>query len=342
MSDAFAVVEFGGRAGFLSPAEPLARSTSGSKANALGKLSMWPAPLASMSGSPAPADATTALRSAFDRLDNAAAHNVSSGCQRAVVLLTDGKSGVGSFAEAAELAKQHPDVMIFSYTVGSESVDSGGPPAVFACDSSGVWGTITSEEKLKEQFHGFYEYFKLLLATGESSNAVWTEPYYDFGTTDLCVTVAAPVFGGVDGTEFVGVAGLDLFIQQLEDQGNTRVHVLEAISERARAVCPASRNISECELQGLRLASSGVDAMCRGECTATERQGAKQACLRRARTLHSRQDLLTLMRFPGKVGFGTTLAPTARFFLTASAAPQPASTTPSPAPRLLTALRARP
>ena len=57
-----------------------------------------------------------------------------------------------------------------------------------------------------------------------------------------------------------------------------RAAVLDSLAARATSKCPAS-NVTECDLQSLRRASGGANAICPRECTDTVEMGSTAACL---------------------------------------------------------------
>ena len=57
-----------------------------------------------------------------------------------------------------------------------------------------------------------------------------------------------------------------------------RAAVLDSLSARATSTCSAT-NVTECDLQSLRRASGGTNAMCPGECTDTVEMGSTATCL---------------------------------------------------------------
>merc|ERR550537_226249 len=113
--------------------------------------------------------------------------------------------------------------------------------------------------------------------TDEIASAIghvtWTEPYtYTNGV--LGVTAVAPAFDrfAVGPPRLIGVVGMDFLVDKMEEVMGSgiaaRAAVLDTLAARATSSCPPS-NVSECNLQSLRRASGGSNAMCPGECTET-------------------------------------------------------------------------
>ena len=79
-----------------------------------------------------------------------------------------------------------------------------------------------------------------------------------------------------------GVVGMDFLVDKMEEVMGSgiaaRAAVLDTLAARATSSCPPS-NVSECNLQSLRRASGGSNAMCPGECTETLEVASTSACL---------------------------------------------------------------
>ena len=106
---------------------------------------------------------------------------------------------------------------------------------------------------------------------------MWSEPYVYSTTGFLGTTVSSPVFDHSDPENpvLIGVAALDLLISSMEaliggDANAARVTVLQMLNARAASNCPVStvsNATAECELQALRRASGGDNAMCADKCS---------------------------------------------------------------------------
>ena len=226
-----------------------------------------------------------AFGAAFDVMEGAASGTQSSGCRKSIVLLSDNTGSIGYTPEtdvpgaiaARNTARGNGDhgaenaepVVVFSYSMGAPATSDGGVGKTIACQTGGIWAAVPSStnDALKASLSGFYSYFSAAVATA-ATHTVWSEPYTYSGSGFLGTTVSSPVFDRTDPDNpiFLGVVAMDLLISSMEvivggDTNAARATVMRMLAERAAASCPVL-TATECDLQSMRRASGGSNAMC--------------------------------------------------------------------------------
>lgn len=234
-----------------------------------------------------------AFNLAFQSLSEAIASETTTGCNAAILFLTDGedrsnqdvitqvKDEVNNFKTQTGNTRE---IYIFTYSLGDgvENSPIKSDPKGIACETGGLWAHIDDASgsffydgnNVKKAMASYYKLFAIGL--GESVNEDFTavvEPYLfsssGGGTDDAQygTTVSAPIFDrSVTPPLFLGVAGVDADMKALteafggDDPSGSKI--LQEFIKRSTAKCPALQ-LSECDLEALRLLSNSDDSRCK-------------------------------------------------------------------------------
>ena len=204
---------------------------------------------------------------AFKTFKSSASAELSSGCHKAILFLTDGmiqdsKNTLMNLiaAELSEFdADSRPALFTYSFGSGTDSV----VPKEIASANDGIWASIRDGGDLSESMGAYYKYFAYGLSGDENKDFVaWVAPY-EFSTTgELGTTASAPVYDrSVDPPVLAGVVGLDFSFAAMEralgqEGEQSKNAVLERIVERSIATCP-KLELNPCQLHCLREFGSG-------------------------------------------------------------------------------------
>ena len=139
-----------------------------------------------------------------------------SGCERIISFLTDGKMNNNDWAsnwmdsKLSELGGKKPHV--FSYALGSGADTE--IPAQLACKNQGWFAKIEDNDPaaLKHAMVRYFEYFAGKIPADDSSSIPrWTEFYMDSAGQGKMTTVALPVYAPFQNKRvFRGVVGIDV------------------------------------------------------------------------------------------------------------------------------------
>jgi len=217
---------------------------------------------------------------AFQTFSNSISNEMSSGCHKAILFLTDGimaddKNNLMSFI-TTELGKYDSSSAngsrpaIFTYSFGSGATSA--VPKEIACANDGIWASIRDGGDLAKSMGAYYKYFAYGLSGADNSGFVaWVSPYKYSTTGELGTTSSAAVYDrSVDPPVLAGVVGLDFSIAAMEkalgEEGEASFDiVLKRIVDRSVATCP-KLELTPCQLESLREYGSGdsanLDAMC--------------------------------------------------------------------------------
>ncbi|KAL9179690.1 hypothetical protein ACHAXT_008980 [Thalassiosira profunda] len=274
VADRVAVVAFSGTAYQVGSSDSLIRATAENKAalvEALGNLEAGGA-----------TNFYDAFNTAFNSIDRAVFDEASSGCNVAILFLTDGQITEGAPADAVinlvnERTQRLADAFdrkatVFTFSLGQQADHS--VTKTIACSTGGIWAPV--DELTGDLVSAMSSYYKLFaLGLGEGGNedfAAWVEPY-EFANPagKMGTTVSAPVFDrSVSPPLFLGVVGIDLYMDALErilGEGAASSAMLQRFVALSTARCP-SIELTECELDAFRFLGGGTEATC-GICNNT-------------------------------------------------------------------------
>lgn len=208
---------------------------------------------------------------AFQTFQQSDSIEQSSGCNQAILFLTDGEMTDDETAlfnlidlkrNTYSDSSREPPVM-FTYSFGSKADIL--IPKRIACEYGGVWSSIEDGGNLAESMGAYYTYFAQGSGSSSGDSVSWAEPYAFFSGTGLGTTASAPVYDrSVTPPIFVGVVGLDISFSAMEialgeNQEATRDVFIKKITELSGGSCHKI-DIEECQLQSLRKFGSGDKA----------------------------------------------------------------------------------
>lgn len=227
-----------------------------------------------------------AFKTAFDTLEQTIREEATSGCNVAVLFMTDGKmpdgygeNGVINFVNqrteqlAAEFGR---NATVFTFSLG-QGADHAVTKSI-ACSTNGIWTPVDdSTGDLVTAMSSYYKLFALGLGEGGNEDfAAWVEPYgFANPAGKMGTTVSVPVFDrSVSPPLFLGVVGVDMYmdgIEQVLGENATSSSMLRRFVSLSTANCPKIE-LSECELDALRFLGGGTEATC-GICNSTNYTG---------------------------------------------------------------------
>jgi hypothetical protein len=226
-----------------------------------------------------------AFGKAFDALESTIRNEATSGCNIAILFMTDGMISEGPEAhEVINLVNERTEqlessfsrkITIFTFSLGYEADHS--VTKTIACSTGGIWTPVNdSYGDLVSAMSSYYKIFALGLSEGGNEDFVaWVEPYADYTTGMMMTTVSVPVYDqSVNPHLFLGVVASDsemAAIEQVTGEEATSSTMLKRFVERSTAHCPKIE-LSECEIDALRFLGSGKIATC-GVCNSTSYAG---------------------------------------------------------------------
>lgn len=259
VSDFFTVIEFNTNAKVLGGGDKLMmRATATNKQKMVKEINS----LRAGGGT----EFINGFRTAFQTFDSSFSQDMSSGCHRSILFLSDGRMGDDKDTlltyiqqeRAKYTAKNKDPPVMFTYSFGAGADDE--VPKEIACDNDGIWSKIGDGEDLARSMGAYYKYFAYGLGDDKRNEdfVAWVEPY-DFSTdVGLGITASAPVFDRTVSPPLLdGVVGLDLSFAALERAVGGNVDdahrsALTTIIDRSTAVCP-NIELTPCQLESLRM-----------------------------------------------------------------------------------------
>lgn len=195
----------------------------------------------------------SAFETTFNLLDaSRATTGLSSGCQTAIVFLTDGQRTVGATADEtiAMIESRNVDIgaQVFSYSLGTLADKL--TAKQIACDTGGIYEHVEDGGDLSQAMAFFYRFYAMGL--GENENFVALTDIYSFATGgDLGFTIAAPVYDKKSvPPAFLGVVAMDFKVSTFKDLGYTLPELRDALDRRNEG-CPELA-LTECQRQVFR------------------------------------------------------------------------------------------
>lgn len=193
----------------------------------------------------------------------------SSGCNKAILFLTDGEmqddktnlmNMISSYLGEYVLSNRKKPIL-FTYTLGSGADLT--VPKEIACQHDGIWSNVSDGDDLATSMGAYYKYFAYGLSGEDNADFVaWVSPYTYSTTGELGTTASAPVYDrSVDPPVLAGVVGLDFSFAAMEralgEEGSAgKEIVIEKIVERSVARCP-NLQLTTCQLESLREYGTG-------------------------------------------------------------------------------------
>ena len=225
-----------------------------------------------------------AFETGFDSLDKTIRDEATSGCNIAVLFMTDGKITDGQF-DVIELVNERTKQIanefdrkttIFTFSLG-QAADHEVTKSI-ACSTGGIWTPVDDfTDDLIDAMSSYYKLYALGLGEGGNEDfAAWVEPYEFYNPKGkMGTTVSVPVYDrSVSPPLFLGVAAIDMYMDALEQvlgEDAMSSNMLDRFVMLSTARCP-SIQLTECELDALRFIGGGEEATC-GVCNSTSYSG---------------------------------------------------------------------
>lgn len=226
-----------------------------------------------------------AFETAFNAIDQTIKKEATSGCNLAVLFMTDGQITNGPGADGVinlvnERTGQLADnfnrkTKIFTFSLGYQADTT--VTKTIACSTNGIWTHV--DDRTDDLIDAMSSYYKLYaLGLGEGGNedfTAWVEPYTFHTSGKMGTSVSAPVYDrSVNPPLFLGVATVDKYMDDLEEilgEDASSSAMLDRFVMLSTARCP-SIELTELELDALRYLGGGEEATC-GATNSTEYAG---------------------------------------------------------------------
>lgn len=271
VADRVAVISFSDTAAQIGGYSKLIRATSENKYNLTKAINGLKAD--------GPTNFYAAFNTTFNAIDTTIQSESTSGCNVAVLFLTDGQISVGPGAnEVVDLVndrtqqlatKFNRNTTVFTFSLGQQADHT--VTKSIACNTKGIWTAVDDlTGDLVTAMSSYYKLFALGLGEGGNENfAAWVEPYeFTNPAGKMGTTVSAPVYDrSVKPPLFLGVVAVDIYMDALEHalgEGATSSTMLERFVQLSTARCPRI-DLTECERDALRFLAGGEQAVC-GAC----------------------------------------------------------------------------
>mmetsp|Transcript_24982 Transcript_24982/g.51235 ORF Transcript_24982/g.51235 Transcript_24982/m.51235 type:complete len:770 (-) Transcript_24982:208-2517(-) len=225
-----------------------------------------------------------AFTETFSLLDLTFQNESTTGCNVAVLFMTDGKITTGpGHEEVIELVntkvKEYKTdydrtMTVFSFSLGRDADEI--VSKSIACSTNGIWIPVEESKAYGNDITtAMASYYKLYaLGLGDSANedfVAWVQPYEFYSRKRMGTTVSAPVYDrSVTPHLLLGVVGTDAYMDAFAEiigEDASSSDMLQRFINLSTARCPKIE-LTECELDALRFLGSGERATC-GVCNKT-------------------------------------------------------------------------
>eukprot|EP00804_Cyclotella_cryptica_P019052 CCRYP_014456-RA/>CCRYP_014456-RA protein AED:0.03 eAED:0.03 QI:213/1/1/1/1/1/3/251/787 len=219
---------------------------------------------------------------AFDTIEQTIKDELTSGCNIAMLFMTDGRISAGPGEDKViSLVNQRVESLatnfnqtttIFTYSLGQDADDY--VTKRLACETNGIWTPVDDfADDLITAMSSYYKLYASGLGQGGNEDWVaWVEPYQFYTGGKNGTSVSAPVYDrSVTPPLFLGVATIDMLMDEYEEALGADASsstVLERFVLLSTARCPKIE-LSQCELEGLRFIGGRENSLC-GVCNNTE------------------------------------------------------------------------
>ncbi|KAL7515949.1 hypothetical protein ACHAWX_001012 [Stephanocyclus meneghinianus] len=276
VADRFAIVTFSDKASMIGVEEGLIRATAENKEIMMEHIKS----LTHKGGT----NFYDAFKTAFDTIEQTVKDELTTGCNVAILFMTDGKISTGPGEnETISLVNQRIENLktnfnqattIFTYSLGQEADNR--VTKRLACETNGIWTPVDdlANDDLISAMSSYYKLFASGLGQGGDKNwSAWVDPYRFVLGGKMGTGVSAPVYDrSVSPPLFLGVAAVDMLIDDFEKALGANVSstdVLENLVSRSTLRCPRI-DLSQCELEALRSIGLGGESSKCGVCNDTE------------------------------------------------------------------------
>ena len=216
-----------------------------------------------------------AFSTAFDALDQIIMNESTSGCNIAILFMTDGQITVGGgHSEVIDLVNLRTDQLaqnfnrkttIFTFSLGVQADHA--TTKIIACNTGGIWSPVDDfTDDLVRAMGSYYKLYALGLGEGGNEDfTAWVEPYMFHTSGKMGTSVSTPVYDkSVTPPLFLGVVAVDMYMDDLEEilgEDSSSSNMLDRFVLLSTARCPKIE-LSEVELDALRFLGGGEEATC--------------------------------------------------------------------------------
>ena len=206
-----------------------------------------------------------AFNTAFDLLEQSKSAESFVNCHSAILFLTDGEPTVGvrdksSLTNLVTNLNQGDKATVFTFALGSGASET--IPKGIACANKGIFIAVPDNGDLRSAMSQYYDYYSTLRQSVDNLSPIWVEPYVDFfGLGDVTTVSRALYDSSTNPPRLYGVVAVDILITDLRnaDPDNWQ----QTITFLSRQVqCPTLRNVSECQLDAIRVSRGNEDSRC--------------------------------------------------------------------------------
>ena len=273
VADRFAIVLFSDEASLMGDETGLIRATAGNKELMIEAIK-----------SLEPKGGTNfydAFNMAFNAIDETIKNERTSGCNVAVLFLTDGVITVGPGVvggsaddEVINLVNERTSSIainhnrtttIFTFSLGYEADHE--VTKSIACNTGGIYTKVDDfSDDLVAAMSSYYKLYALGLGEGGNQEfTAWVEPYRFHTAGKVGTSVSAPVYDrSVNPPLFLGAVAVDTYMDTIEEilgEDATSSTMLDRFIYRSTARCP-NIQLAKRELDALRYLGGGEDAIC--------------------------------------------------------------------------------
>ena len=269
VADRFAIITFSKKAKQIGGQGGLMRATSKNKQQMIEAIKDLQADGAT--------NFYAAFDAAFNAIDQTIKDEATSGCNVAVLFMTDGQitDGPGE-NEVINLVKERTGEIatkttIFTFSIGNQADHK--VTKSIACSTNGIWTPVDDfTDDLVTAMSSYYKLYALGLGEGDNGDWVaWVEPYEFHTGGKMGFSASAPVHDrSVTPPQLLGVATIDMYTDDLEQvlgEDASSSTMLDRFVLLSTARCPTIE-LTECEIEALRFLGGGEEATC-GACNTT-------------------------------------------------------------------------
>ena len=206
-----------------------------------------------------------AFNTAFDLLERSRSAESFVNCHSAILFLTDGVPTVGvrgenSLTNLVTNLNQGDKATVFTFALGSGASQT--IPKGIACANKGIFIAVPDGGDLRSAMSQYYDYYSTLRQSVDNLSPIWVEPYVDFfGLGDVTTVSRALYDSSTNPPRLYGVVAVDILIRDLRNADPTNWQ--QTITFLSRQVqCPTLRNVSECQLDAIRVSRGNEASRC--------------------------------------------------------------------------------
>lgn len=216
-----------------------------------------------------------AFDKAFDAIDKTIRAEQTTGCNIALLFMTDGQITQGPGEDdvinlvndrTGQLATNfNRKTTIFTFSLG-DLADHTVTKSI-ACNTDGIWTLVDDfADDLVDEMSSYYKLYALGLGEGDNDDFVsWVEPYEFHSGGKMGTSVSTPVYDrSVSPPLFLGVAAVDMpmdDVEQILGEEASSSNMLDRFVLLSTARCPKIE-LTEYELDALRFLGGGEEATC--------------------------------------------------------------------------------